>query len=218
MSFVARLKGEEPGLFRKVVVAMKEGTGGLGEYLIEYGIEHGKLPGRIEVFRNVLVPRKKGPTDESEVDVLLLHETGLYVIESKNYSGWIFGSEGQRQWTQTLESGKKERFYNPIMQNRAHVRALAACLGVERETMRSYVVFSERCTLKKVPDNCEEYVVCRRPHLLKRLRADMASRGTVFDEARMDELAEKIAALVEGSTKAAKDAHVEQVKRYVSGR
>ena len=38
------------------------------------------------------------------------------------------------------------------------------------------------------------------------------------DEARMDELAEKIAALVEGSTKAAKDAHVEQVKRYVSGR
>ena len=218
MSFVARLKGEEPGLFRKVVVAMREGTGGLGEYLIEYGIEHGKLPGRIEVFRNVLVPRKKGPTDESEVDVLLLHETGLYVIESKNYSGWIFGSERQRQWTQTLEGGKKERFYNPIMQNRAHVRALAACLGVEREAMRSYVVFSERCTLKKVPDDCEEYVVCRRPHLLKRLRVDMASRGTVFDEARMDELAEKIAALVEGSTKAAKDAHVEQVKRYVSGR
>nr|WP_283102186.1 nuclease-related domain-containing protein [Olsenella intestinalis] len=197
---------------------MREGTGGLGEYLIEYGIEHGKLPGRIEVFRNVLVPRKKGPTDESEVDVLLLHETGLYVIESKNYSGWIFGSEGQRQWTQTLEGGKKERFYNPIMQNRAHVRALAACLGVEREQMRSYVVFSERCTLKKVPDDCEEYVVCRRPRLLERLRADMASRGTVFDEARMDELVEKIAALVEGSTKAAKDAHVEQVKRYVSGR
>ena len=218
MSLVARIKGEEPGLFRKVVVAMREGTGGLGEYLIEYGIEHGKLPGRIEVFRNVLVPRKKGPTDESEVDVLLLHETGLYVIESKNYSGWIFGSEGQRQWTQTLEGGKKERFYNPIMQNRAHVRALAACLGVEREQMRSYVVFSERCTLKKVPDDCEEYVVCRRPHLLKRLRADMASRRTVFDEALMDELAEKIAALVEESTKAAKDAHVEQVKRYVSGR
>jgi len=218
MSLMARIKGEEPGLFRKVVVAMKEGTGGLGEYLIEYGIEHGKLPGRIEVFRNVLVPRKKGPTDEYEVDVLLLHETGLYVIESKNYSGWIFGSEGQRQWTQTLEGGKKERFYNPIMQNRAHVRALAACLGVEREQMRSYVVFSERCTLKKVPDDCEEYVVCRRPHLLKRLRADIDARPVMFDEARMDELAEKIAALVEGSTRAAKDAHVEQVKRYVSGR
>lgn len=218
MSLMARIKGEEPGLFRKVVVAMKEGTGGLGEYLIEYGIEHGKLPGRIEVFRNVLVPRKKGPTDESEVDVLLLHETGLYVIESKNYSGWIFGSEGQRQWTQTLEGGKKERFYNPIMQNRAHVRALGACLGLEREAMRSYVVFSERCTLKKVPDDCEEYVVCRRPHLLKRLRADIDARDRVFDEARLDELAAKIAALVEGSTKAAKEAHVEQVKNYVSGR
>ena len=207
MSLMARIKGEEPGLFRKVVVAMKEGTGGLGEYLIEYGIEHGKLPGRIEVFRNVLVPRKKGPTDESEVDVLLLHETGLYVIESKNYSGWIFGSEGQRQWTQTLEGGKKERFYNPIMQNRAHVRALAACLGVEREQMRSYVVFSERCTLKKVPDNA-----------IVSIHDGVRPRGTVFDEARMDELVEKIAALVEGSTKAAKDAHVEQVKRYVSGR
>ena len=218
MSLVARLKGEEPGLLRKVVVAMREGTGGLGEYLIEYGIEHGRLPGRIEVFRNVLVPRAKGPTDESEVDVLLLHETGLYVIESKNYSGWIFGSENQRQWTQTLEGGKKERFYNPIKQNRAHVRALGACLGLEREAMRSYVVFSERCTLKKVPEDCEEYVVCRRPHLLKRLRADIDARDRVFDEACIDELAAKIAALVEGSTKAAKEAHVEQVKNYVSGR
>ena len=83
-----------------------------GGYLTEYALEHGDLPGSRAVFRNVLVPRWTGPTSESEVDVLMVHETGVYVMESKNYAGWIFGSAEQPQWTQALEGGHKNRFYN----------------------------------------------------------------------------------------------------------
>lgn len=47
----------------------------------------------------------------------MLHERGVFIFEPKNYSGWGFGSERQRMWTQSLNKITKTRFYNPIMQN-----------------------------------------------------------------------------------------------------
>lgn len=183
MSLLNRLRGEEPGYFKKLSVQWKEGTGGLGEYLTEYALEHGYLPGRRAVFRNVLVPRMTGPTSESEIDVLMLHETGIYVMESKNYGGWIFGSADQRQWTQTFENGTKERFYNPILQNRAHVKALAAYLALPEEAFRSYIVLSERCTLRRVPSDTSAYHICQRQHLVKLLRKVVEGRERCFPNA-----------------------------------
>ena len=63
------------------------------------------------------MPRDDGET--TEIDVLMLHTSGIYVFESKNYSGWIFGDEKSKTWTQTLPNGRgrraqKERFLNPI--------------------------------------------------------------------------------------------------------
>ncbi len=217
MGLLNRIRGEEPGFIKKFVVQWQEGTGGLGEYLTEYALEHGDLPGRRAVFRNVLVPRSNGPTNESEVDVLLLHETGIYVMESKNYAGWIFGIEGQTQWTQTLEGGHKNRFYNPIIQNRAHVKALAACLGLPEEAFRSYIVFSERCELRKVPANTDDYLICQRQHLVKLLRNDMSGRERRFSDVEFDDLATKIGQLVAASTDEAKAEHVEQAQRVKEG-
>ena len=217
MSLLNRLRGEEPGFFKKLSVQWREGTGGFGEYLTEYALEHGDLPGRRAVFRNVLVPRSTGPTSESEVDVLMLHATGIYVMESKNYGGWIFGSADQRQWTQTFENGTKERFYNPVIQNRAHVRALAAYLTLPIDAFRSYIVFSERCTLRKVPEDTDAYLICQRQHLLKLLRKDVGGRERCFDDAQFDDLAARIGHLVDASTDAAKSEHVEQAQRVKDG-
>ena len=191
----------------------REGTGGLGEYLTEYALEHGDLPGRRAVFRNVLVPRASGSTVESEVDVLLLHETGIYVMESKYYAAWIFGDAEQQQWTKTLERGCKYHFYNPIIQNRAHVKALAACLGLPEDAFRSYIVFSERCELRKVPASTEAYAICQRQHLLKVLRMDIAGRERRFSDEELDALAAKVGQLVAASIDEAKAKHVEQAQR-----
>ncbi len=217
MSLLNLLRGEEPGYFKNISVQWREGTGGLGEYLTEYALEHGDLPGRRAVFRNVLVPRSSGPTSESEVDVLMVHETGVYVMESKNYAGWIFGDAEQRQWTQTLERGHKNRFYNPIIQNRAHVKALAVRLGLPEDAFRSYIVFSERCELRKVPASTEAYAICQRQHLLKVLRKDIAGRERRFSDEEFDALAAKVAQLVAASTDEAKAEHVEQARRVKAG-
>jgi len=89
----------------------------------------------------------------------------IFVFESKNYSGWIFGSENQKNWYQTLPKGRgrshKEYFYNPIMQNRSHIKHLKAFLG-EQVPMRSIVVFSDRCTLKSVQIKSNDISVINR--------------------------------------------------------
>ena len=77
-------------------------------------------PGKREFIHNCYLPTEKGTT---EIDLLMIHETGLYVVESKNYSGWIFGDEKQKDWTQVL-GGKKIKFFNPIRQNAGHIKAL----------------------------------------------------------------------------------------------
>jgi hypothetical protein len=62
------------------------------------------LPGKREFVHNCYVPVDNGFT---EIDLIMIHETGIYVIESKNYSGWIFGDEKQKEWTQVIASGKQ---------------------------------------------------------------------------------------------------------------
>lgn len=217
MSLLGMLRGEEPGPIKKAVVQWKEGVGGLGEYLTEYALEHAGLQGRMAVFRNVLVPRSSGPTDESEIDVLLLYESGVFVMESKNYDGWIFGDAAQRYWTQVLEGGRKNRFYNPILQNRAHIKALAAYLDLPEGAFRSYIVFSERCELKKVPDDTDAFLICKRNNMLKQLRKDLEGRACRFDGPMFDALKGKIEGLADASTIDARERHIEQAQRVKAG-
>lgn len=121
-------------------------------------------PGKREFIHNCYLPVENGFT---EIDLLLIHETGLYVVESKNYSGWIFGDEKQKEWTQILAGGKqKNRFFNPIWQNAGHIKALRAYLRDYPDIpMFSLIVFSERCELKKVTFQSEHVFVIKRNQL-----------------------------------------------------
>ena len=214
MGIIARIKGEEPGFFERIKHTY-QGKGHYGEYLTEYALEHGKL-GTNAVFSNVIVPRMSGPTSTSEIDVVMLHEKGVFVFESKNYSGWIFGSADQRNWTVTLIAKSKYQFYNPIKQNRAHVKALSSYLGIKEDTFKSYIVFSERCELKKVPPSTTEYVICHRQHLLSYLRHDLDRYSPVFDEATLERLKASLGALAEGSTQTARFQHLEETEKVMS--
>ena len=128
---------------------LQSDLGKYGEYLIYKQLKHLEETGGKFLF-NLYIPKENEET--TEIDVLLICPKGLFVFESKNYSGWIFGNEFQKTWTQTLPQGRdsrKEHFYNPIWQNQAHMKHLKNLLG-EHLSMRSVIVFSERCTLKNV--------------------------------------------------------------------
>ena len=112
---------------------------------------------------NVYIPKGNGET--TEIDVLMICSKGIFVFESKNYSGWIFGSESQKNWYQTLPAGRgkshKEHFYNPIMQNHSHIKNLKYLLD-EQFPIRSIIVFSDRCTLKSVQIKSNDISVINR--------------------------------------------------------
>lgn len=142
--------------------SVKHNTGRYGEYLTYKYLKKFETNGAKFLF-NIYIPKENGET--TEIDVLMICKKGLFVFESKNYSGWIFGSENQKNWYQTLPTGRgrshKEHFYNPIMQNRSHIKHLKAFLG-EQLPMRSIIVFSDRCTLKSVQIRSNDISVINR--------------------------------------------------------
>lgn len=117
-----------------------------GEYSLYKQIQSFEMIGCKFLF-NLYIPRKNGAT--SEIDIIMLHPKGLFVIESKNYSGWIFGKEHQKQWVETFPNADKYRFYNPIMQNATHIRAIREIVN-DRIPIYSVIAFSNQCTLKDV--------------------------------------------------------------------
>lgn len=90
-------------------------------------------------IHDVIVKGDDGKT--SQIDHIYICKKGVFVIETKNYAGRIYGSENQKQWTQVLAYGNsKNKLYNPIMQNHTHIRRLDEALP-KHLNMISAVVF-----------------------------------------------------------------------------
>lgn len=134
------IKGEQPvSTFLSMVLHQEPlSLGNTGEYLCAYAIEGSGLAGQGRLYRNLIVPTgPRSRLETTEIDVVLLHPSGIYVIESKNYSGWIFGKADQRNWTVCLNRNTKERVPNPIRQNNGHISALMRVLDLPREAFVS---------------------------------------------------------------------------------
>lgn len=122
---------------------LKRDKGSLGEYKIYK--ELCKLNGEKHFFFNLYIPRTNGTT--SEIDLLMVHKSGLYVFESKNYKGTIYGDEHSQNWCQFFTQSKKYSFYNPIIQNQSHINAIKSILGKDCPCY-NIVVFSDEAVLK----------------------------------------------------------------------
>jgi restriction system protein len=78
---------------------------------------------------------------------------GLFVVETKNMDGWIFGSAQQETWTQQFFK-KKFKFQNPLRQNYRHTRCLAEFLNLDHALLHSVIFFVGDVELKiPMPDN-----------------------------------------------------------------
>lgn len=180
-----------------------------GEKLTERELDSLNFWGRDGlVLRNVYVPKKDGET--SEIDVLYITEKGIFVIESKNYSGWIFGDEKSKTWTTVLPNKMKNRFYNPIMQNRTHIRYLRKYIN-DDIPLFSIIAFSERCELKKVSVESPDIHVIKRDRLYATVRDIWDSSQSVVDQTKRNEIYQKIKVLTDVD-EATKLAHIKNIK------
>ncbi|MFN0098679.1 MAG: nuclease-related domain-containing protein [Gemmatimonadaceae bacterium] len=88
-------------------------------------------------FYNIVIPSRQGTT---EVDHLIVSRFGVFVVELKDRSGWIFGNAEDAFWT-SMHFGQRHRFQNPLHQNYGHLKALEELLALDRRVLHGIVVF-----------------------------------------------------------------------------
>lgn len=121
--------------------------GSLGETLVTQGTFRLLDKEFYRGFSDLYLPRPDGD-GLTQVDRAVVSPFGIFVIETKNYTGWIHGSEHQAQWTQTFGSGARISFQNPIWQNRLHLRALAKLLNLPESKFHPVIFFAGGSTFK----------------------------------------------------------------------
>lgn len=94
---------------------------------------------------DVTLPMEDGTT---QVDHILVSVFGVFVIETKNMGGGIFGEHGEERWTQKFPWKKGIPFQNPRRQNYKHVHAVRTLCNLEASQVHSVVVFVGSCRLK----------------------------------------------------------------------
>jgi hypothetical protein len=104
----------------------------------------------VTIYHDLII--KKDNDKFSQIDLVLVTSEGIIVFEVKNYSGWIFGSGNNTNWTQVLSYGKRKyKFYNPIKQNQNHIIQLRKTLKqFEKIPFFSVIVFFGDCELKEI--------------------------------------------------------------------
>ena len=109
--------------------------GEYGEYAVTCVLE--RLPEEYRIFNDVYLENKGY---SSQIDHVVISRYGVFVIETKNYSGDVYGSEKAEQWTQYL-NGDGFEFRNPILQNRSHELAIKNILHIAPTSIIPIVVF-----------------------------------------------------------------------------
>lgn len=126
------------------------GKGLMGEILVNFAANV-RLDKQIyHLIKNVTLPTEDGTT---QIDHILVSKFGIFVIETKNIKGWIYGSEKQKTWTQKIYK-HTTKFQNPLHQNYKHVKTIESVLEIDHSKIFSVIVFVGDSTFKTdMPEN-----------------------------------------------------------------
>lgn len=100
-------------------------------------------------FHNLILPSVNGTT---QIDHLLVSEYGLFIIETKNKRGWIFGSEYETEWTQTFYR-QSFQFQNPLRQTFRQKKVLSEFLNLDEYCIHTVVYFVGNCSFRTAMPN-----------------------------------------------------------------
>jgi restriction system protein len=135
------------------------GKGLSGEICVNLAVRMRLDASVYHLIKNVTLPIEDGTT---QIDHIIVSEFGIFVIETKNYAGWIFGSAHQKMWTQKFPRSSHQ-FQNPLHQNYKHVCTLGELLGVDSEVIHSLIVFVGDSVFKTpMPENVTQSSGCIR--------------------------------------------------------
>jgi predicted RNA-binding Zn-ribbon protein involved in translation (DUF1610 family) len=162
--------------------------GKIGENKVKKTLEQ-LDPNYFTSYHDLYIPINNG-TKTSQVDHLVVSPKGIFVIETKNYKGWITGTEQAQQWNQTNYQ-RKDKLRNPILQNYGHISALKEYLGdlVDHVPFYSVIVFGDQAELK-FQTEFKSAIVIKRNKLLDVIK-EIGNPG-VLNYSRIKEIQHKI--------------------------
>ncbi len=188
--------------------------GKFGEYqtfnsLREYQTYGGKF------LFNVYVPKENGKT--TEIDILLICRKGIFVIESKNFSGEIHGKLSSFVWTEKFNKKSKYHFENPIRQNSNHIKFLKNTIKDDIR-MYSLIVFSDDSKLGWCPREREDLWIVNRSFAKEKIESIM---NDIDYEAISQNRVEKIYEILKQYTNVSeevKQKHIDDIKQTHSSK
>lgn len=146
------------GLFIwRLIISSPKNIGKVGEWRVALKLDW--LPKEYIVLNDIMLQTQHGTT---QIDHIVVSPYGIFIIETKNYKGWIFGHENSEEWKQSLLgrkriwgwSSEQHKFRNPIRQNQAHTRAIKSLISdIGDFQIISIVVFSDSADLRITTPN-----------------------------------------------------------------
>jgi restriction system protein len=154
------------------------------------------------LLEDLTLPTAHGTT---QVDHIVLSRYGIFVIETKNMSGWIFGGRSQARWTQVMRRHKSQ-FQNPLRQNYHHVKVVQDLLNIRLDQLENLVAFVGSAEPKtEMPLN----VFWNRGDLFDYI----TSRQIVqFADSEVRDFAHKLRSSALGANRETRRAHVQHVR------
>lgn len=128
-------------------------------------------PTKYKIINSIMLQAEKRTT---QIDHVVVSKYGIFVIETKNYQGWIIGNEFDDYWTQVIFK-RKERLHNPIKQNYGHIQALKDALSeYASANYISIVAFTTKADLK-VKANTDVVYTVNLPKTIHKYRNETIS-------------------------------------------
>lgn len=178
--------------------------GVFGEFIVNISAKLLLDKTQYHLIKNVTLPTEDGTT---QIDHVIVSRFGVFVIETKNMKGWIFGHPNQKTWTQKIYKHSSQ-FQNPLYQNFKHTKTLESLLGLSDKQIHSVIVFVGDSTFKTdMPENVT--------HGIGYLRYIKSKTQPVLSDLEVSDITQKIEdGRLTRSFKTNRD-HVEHVKSIV---
>lgn len=93
-----------------------------------------------------------------QIDHVVVSPYGIYVVETKNYTGSVIGDAKYANWLLYV-GGQKRKFHSPLRQNYGHIKCLQELLGLDESMFVSIVCFANRTKVKVTVHSDCEFVV-----------------------------------------------------------
>ena len=137
-----------------IIICIKYGAkiiGWFGEHWAKEALD--QLDKKKYIVLNDIMLAVNGKT--YQIDHIVLSKYGIFVIETKQYNGYITGSKYDNKWVRHLKGNKTIYYQNPIKQNYGHVKAICEFLNISENKVFNIVCITSKNIKLNIRDDGE---------------------------------------------------------------